>query len=184
MQYIYDLFSEAELSEESRARFVLPIKRADTGEYTPLGNFLVSLTAAKMANDRNIPSVAILSWGINNIGEEAFSTLQKKLSHMNKFGADWKVEGFARKISNDTIACWFSCFPIFYENEDVSDIYTELGIGFAFERYKNALDFWQMHFIDPVAKNDPKTYLVVAFSKDENLAKVLVADIKGLILGD
>jgi hypothetical protein len=164
--FVYDLISVAPPSAATLDLLNMPVQRKDTGEQIALGGFLTAVTASAMYTTSYIPSVVVVNWG-QGVGPILFYQIIEALNHIGLYGGEWKAEGFGHSWDKGRLVNWVSAYAV---SESTNSTYFEISPIPNFDKFRGIVDAWIQHIVQPVAKDDPPSFMIVATAKTQGLA--------------
>jgi len=180
MHFLFEYLSAAPLSEETQRLFMSRVRDAATGMEVQLGNFLTTATSRVISGPSLSPAVAIVCWG-QGCDDAVFARLISTVNGLQILGADWNTEGIGGDRETGDGVFWVSGFPKGYAGLDPATIYKEISTTSRMDEVESVLSAWQKYLVDPAAKNDPLSFVVVAVAQKENEAREIVnAVIRGI----
>jgi len=180
MHFLFEYLSAGELSRETKELFVSAVRDASTGLEVQLANFLTTATSRVISGPSLSPAVVVICWG-QNCDQTVFANLISIVNGLQILGADWNIEGIGGDRETDEGVFWVSGFPKGYEGLDPATIYKEISTTWRMDRVQSVLGAWEKYLVEPAAKNDPLSFVVVAVAPKENEAREIVnAVIRGI----
>ncbi len=180
MHFLFEYLSASELSRETRELFVSAVRDPSTGLEVQLGNFLTTSTSRVITGPSLSPAVAVMCWG-QSCDQVVFAKLISTVNGLQILGADWNTEGIGGDRETGEGAFWVSGFPKGYAGLDPVTIYKEISTTSRMDKVRSMLSAWQKYLVEPAAKNDPLSFVVVAVAQKENEAREIVnAVIRGI----
>jgi len=180
MHFLFEYLSAAPLSEETQRLFMSRVRDAVTGMEVQLGNFLTTATSRVISGPSLSPAVAIVCWG-QGCDDAVFARLISTVNGLQILGADWNTEGIGGDRETGDGVFWVSGFAKGYAGLDPATIYEEISTTTNMDKAQAMLVTWQKYLVDPAAKNDPLSFVVVAVAQKENEAREIVnAVIRGI----
>ncbi len=185
MHFLFEYLSAAPLSEETQRLFMSRVRDAATGMEVQLGNFLTTATSRVISGPSLSPAVAVVCWG-QGCDDIVFGRLISTVNGLQILGADWNTEGIGGDRETGEGTFWVSGFPKCYAGLDPATIYNEISTSSKMVKVQSVLGAWQKYLVEPAAKNDPPSFVVVAVAPKESEAREIInaaiSAIRGSIL--
>jgi hypothetical protein len=173
MHFLFEYLSAAPLSEETQRLFMSRVRDVATGMEVQLGNFLTTATSRVISGPSLSPAVAIVCWG-QSCDQVVFAELISTVNGLQILGADWNTEGIGGDRETGESAFWVSGFPKGYAGLDPATIYEEISTTSRMDKVQSVLGAWRKYLVEPAAKHDPLSFVVVAVAPKENEAGEIV----------
>ena len=103
-----------------------------------------------------------------------FAKLISTVNGLQILGADWNTEGIGSDRETGEGVFWVSGFPKGYAGLDPATIYEEISTTSRMDKVQSVLSAWQKYLVEPAAKNDRLSFVVVAVAQKENEAREIV----------
>jgi hypothetical protein len=113
-----------------------------------------------------------------------FAKLISTVNGLQILGADWNTEGIGGDEETGEGVFWVSGFPKGYAELDPATIYNEISTTWRMDKVQSVLGAWQKYLIEPAAKNDPLSFVVVAVAPKEDEAREIVTAVSSGIRRD
>lgn len=173
MHFHFEYLSAQELSAQTKDLFCTWVRDASTGTEVQLGNFLTTSTSRVISGPSLSPAVAVICWG-QGCDQVAFAKLISIVNGLQILGADWNTEGIGGDLETGEDVFWVSGFPKGYAGLDPVTIYNEISTTLKMDKVQSVLDAWQRYLVEPAAKNDPLSFVVVAVATKQSEARDVV----------
>ena len=173
MHFLFEYLSAAPLSEETQRLFMSRVRDVATGMEVQLGNFLTTATSRVISGPSLSPAVAIVCWG-QSCDQVVFAKLISTVNGLQIFGADWNTEGIGGDQETGEGVFWVSGFPKGHAELDPATVYKEISTTSRMDKVQSVLGAWQNYLVEPAAKHDPLSFVVVAVAPKENEAREIV----------
>jgi hypothetical protein len=145
----------------------MPVTRKDNGETVLLGNFLVSVTAAELITDGGTPAVGIVAWGEGN-NPDTFQACIDAVKQLKLFESNWNPEGLIYEWGSKNYISLITAIPTCLATKDT---FVERN-----PKIKGVLEAWLNHIVEPVAKNDPASLMIIGVANQQELAAQIVCE--------
>lgn len=153
--------------------FVSAVRDGSTGMEVQLGNFLTTSTSRVISGPSLSPAVAVACWG-QGCDQAVFAKLISTVNGLQILGGDWNTEGIGGDRETGEAVFWVSGFPKGYAGLDPATICKEISTTRRMDGVQSVLGAWQKYLVEPAAKNDPLSFVVVAVAQQENEAREIV----------
>ena len=173
MHFLFEYLSAGELSRETRKLFVSVVRDASTGMEVQLGNFLTTSTSRVITGPSLSPAVAVTCWG-QSCDQVVFAKLISTVNGLQILGADWNTEGIGGDRETGEGIFWVSGFPKGYAGLDPATIYEEISTTSRMDKVQSVLGAWRKYLVEPAARHDPLSFVVVAVAPKESEAREIV----------
>jgi hypothetical protein len=171
----FTLISASTLSEATIQLLQMPVTRKDTGGTVRLGDFLASVTAARICSQDGASAIAVVCWG----KESSSNTFYKIILSLKEIQGDWNPEGFGNEWDNGRFIHWVSAFSL---DESSAQTHSEISPTINHNAVRGVLDALLHHIVRPVAKDDPLSMMITAVAKSQEGANEIVSAGKKLLL--